>query len=413
MSLITDTIQDLTTRVRLATAAATPPRLLEQLALDPDVTVRASVAMNASASPATELRLVEDRDERVRALLGGRLAALCPDLGDDELDATRMHVLGLLRRLVRDTAERVRGAIADMLKDMPGAPRELILMLAYDPVTAVSDPVIRLSPVLTEDDLIALLTAQPSAATSVAMRIALPSRASDWLATAADDETIGVMLENRSAAIQEATLDGIVDRAEPRLRWHGPLVSRPSLTPYAARTLSGFVANDLLAALAARSDLAAPLIAELHQRLHARLLNAAPEPQPRPTLPPGVSWPETDPPAAAALLLAHRLFESKALDETAMVAALRRGQARLATAMLAVAGSLPASHVARAITLRSAKALSALVWRAGLPASLCVPIQVALGHLKPDATLAPNGECFPLTEEEMQWQIDFLARPAH
>ena len=418
--VLCDTMSELTARVRLATATATPPRLLEALAMDPDVTVRAAVAMNAAATAAAELRLVGDQDERVRALLGSRLAALCPELSADELDETRAHVLSLLRRLASDAAERVRVAIADVLKDMPQAPRELILTLAKDPVTAVSDPVIRLSPVLTEDDLIALLTTRPAAATAVAMRIALPSRASDWLATAADDDTVAVLLENRGAAIQEATLDDIVDRAEPRPRWHAPLVNRPSLTAYAARTLSGFVANDLLATLAARGDLAGPLIAELQQRLQTRLAQPGGSGAPARGLPAaagrgqpdGLVWPEEDPPAAAALLLAHRLFDAKGLDDEALLKALRRGQARFATAMLAVAGSVPASHVARAITLRSAKALTSLVWKAGLSPAMCVPVQIGLGHLKPDDTLPDDDGAFALTEDEMRWQVAFLGRPA-
>ena len=418
--VLCDTMSELTARVRLATATATPPRLLEALAMDPDVTVRAAVAMNAAATAAAELRLVGDQDERVRALLGSRLAALCPELSADDLDETRAHVLSLLRRLASDAAERVRVAIADVLKDMPQAPRELILTLAKDPVTAVSDPVIRLSPVLTEDDLIALLTTRPAAATAVAMRIALPSRASDWLATAADDDTVAVLLENRGAAIQEATLDDIVDRAEPRPRWHAPLVNRPSLTAYAARTLSGFVANDLLATLAARGDLAGPLIAELQQRLQTRLAQPAGPGAPARSQPAaagrgqpdGLVWPEEDPPAAAALLLAHRLFDAKGLDDEALLKALRRGQARFATAMLAVAGSVPASHVARAITLRSAKALTSLVWKAGLSPAMCVPVQIGLGHLKPDDTLPDDEGGFALTEDEMRWQVAFLGRPA-
>ncbi len=410
-STLSDSMGELTARVRLATAAATPPRLLEALAMDPDVTVRAAVAMNQAATPAAELRLVGDQDERVRALLGGRLAALCPELSEDELDETRAHVLSLLHRLASDTAERVRAAISDVLKDMPQAPRELILTLALDPVTAVSDPVIRLSPVLTEDDLIALLTARPSAAPSVAMRMAVPKRASDWLAAVADDETVAVLLENRGAAIQEATLDDLVDRAEPRPRWHAPLVNRPSLTAYAARTLSGFVANDLLASLAARTDLAGPLIAELQQRLQARLAPPATLAAARDRTD-GVVWPEEDPPAAAALLLAHRLFDARELDDAAVLKALRRGQTRFATAMLAVAGAVPASQVARAITLRSAKALTSLVWKAGLSAAMCVPVQVGLGHLKPDDTLPDHDGAFALTEDEMRWQVAFLARPA-
>ena len=40
---------------------------------------------------------------------------------------------------------------------MPDAPRDLILRLARDAAMEVAEPVIRFSPLLTEDDLLALI----------------------------------------------------------------------------------------------------------------------------------------------------------------------------------------------------------------------------------------------------------------
>ena len=70
----------------------------------------------------------------------------------------------MLAELVEDEAVRVRAAIADVVKDMPQAPRELILRLAHDSAVPVSEPVIRLSPLLTTEDLLALLARRPARA---------------------------------------------------------------------------------------------------------------------------------------------------------------------------------------------------------------------------------------------------------
>jgi len=83
----------------------------------------------------------------------------------------------------------------------------------------------------------------------------------------------------------------------------------------------------------------------------------------------------------------------------------------MATAMLAVAAGVPASVVDRAATLRSAKALVSLVWRAGFSMQVAGPLQSLLARTSPDTVLrgGPSG-AFPLAIDEMRWQIDFLMR---
>ena len=126
--------------------------------------------LNPAAPPAVLGVLVHDADERVRALLARKLAALAPCLTETEQLRLSQQVIEALRCLVGDTAVRVRAAIAAVLKDMPNAPRELVLRLARDTQIEVSEPVIRLSPLLVEADLLSLLAA--SSAPLVALAVA-------------------------------------------------------------------------------------------------------------------------------------------------------------------------------------------------------------------------------------------------
>ena len=93
------------------------------------------------------------------------------------------------------------------------------------------------------------------------------------------------------------------------------------------------------------------------------------------------------------------------------MAAVRRGEARYAEALLAVAAGTPLSVVERASSLRSAKGMVSLVWKAGLTMRAAVALQMLLARLAPDAVLrsGPSGG-FPLGVEEMRWQLDFLGR---
>ncbi len=392
---------DTPSRVRLGASPDSAPELLASLAGDPAVTVRAAVALNTAAPADANQRLASDDDTRVRALLAHKLASLIPDVGTPERDRLQRHALSMLRELINDEATRVRAAIADVLKDMPQAPRELILRLAHDSEVPVSEPVIRLSPLLTAEDLLGLLAVVPNlgAATAVARRRDLPAEVSDALATGTDVAAIAALLANQTAAIREATLDALIARAQVQPGWHAPLVRRPRLSAAAAYALSEYIAAHLLDELSGRADLDPDCAAELRRRLHERLL---PAPAPSADRCPNID---------ESMGIARGLAYQGRLDELALLAALQRGEARMATALLAVAAEVPASVVDRAATLRSAKALVSLLWRAGFTMQVAGPLQALLARMAPDTALRSGpGGTFPLAVEEMRWQIDFLTR---
>lgn len=385
-------------RVRLGAAADTAPDLLHVLAADPSVVVRAAVAMNVAAPEQAHRLLAADRDERVRALLARKLASLIPDVPGQDRAALAQHVLETLAALVEDEAERVRCAIAEVVREMAQAPRELILRLAHDSAVPVSEPVIRLSPMLGTADLLALLAdaPTPATATAVARRPGLHASVSDAIVATADTAAITALLANRSAAIREATLDALIARAAQHAEWQHPLVHRPALSARAARALSEIVTTQLLGVLASRGDLDPEVTRDLRRRLHEREARAAPAPGAADT-------------AEAGMQLAWSLREAGRLDEAAVLAAAERAEAHLCAALLAVAADVPLAAVERAATLRSAKALVSLVWKGGFSMRCAGPVQALLGRLGPlQALRGGDGSTFPLTPDEMRWQVDFL-----
>jgi hypothetical protein len=69
---------------------------------------------------------------------------------------------------------------------------------------------------------------------------------------------------------------------------------------------------------------------------------------------------------------------------------------------------LPA--VWRAAMLRSAKGLVSLTWKAGFSMRTGYAMQVLLARLAPGTALKPGpGNSFPLSVQEMCWQLDFLS----
>ncbi|MBV9777098.1 MAG: DUF2336 domain-containing protein, partial [Acetobacteraceae bacterium] len=195
-------------QVRLGASPGTPAEQLEALAGSTSAVVRAAIALNPATPEHMVERLAHDTDERVRAVLARRLAKLAPGLSEPEQIRLQGRVFDTLARLVADEAERVRAAIADVVKDMPDAPRGLVLRLAHDAAIAVSEPIIQFSPVLTKADLLELLAAPASELTAraVARRPDLGAAVADAIAFGADAAAIQALLENQSAQIREATL---------------------------------------------------------------------------------------------------------------------------------------------------------------------------------------------------------------
>ena len=386
-------------RVRLGAAADTAQAVLLRLATDPAPTVRAAVAMNPAASGAVNQVLAGDGDARIRALLARKLAAILPAMPIAARDRMQAQALATLESLVADEAVRVRMAIADAIKDLPGVPHGMVIALARDAAMQVAEPVIRLSPLLSDDDLLALIAAPPVAATlnAVASRPGIAPAITQALAASDHADAITAMLENPTAAIQEATLDALVGRARAHTAWHAPIVRRPHLSSHAARALSLFVAEHLLDELAQRADLDAATSAELRRRVGSSLAASR--------------APQAPTDLHQAMAQARCMFADGALDDLAVLAAVERGEAVLATALLAVATDLPYAAVDRAVTLRSPKAIVALVWKANFGMALAVALQSMLLGAAPHTLLqaAPRGG-FPLAVDEMRFQLDFLAK---
>ena len=204
---------------------------------------------------------------------------------------------------------------------------------------------------------------------------------------------------NPTAQIREATLDVLAAQSEEQTDWQAPLVNRPHLPPRAQRMLAEIVTGHLLEALAARADLD-PKVAQMVRSALERL---------RPHPP---SEPPADEGARAARARALTLNQAGKLNDEVILEALRRNDNREATAMLAVKADTPVAIIERACALRSAKGIVSLAWKAGLTVQTAVVLQVVLAQLTPDLVLRAGSEgVFPLSEDEMRWQLAFLDVP--
>ena len=431
---------DEATRVRQGACETTSPEILLALASDPSVTVRASLALNPALPDKVCAILKEDVDVRVRVILSRKLASLAPTLADDARQQVQRDAVASLTAMVADAGLRVRASIADAVRDMPDGPREIVLRLAHDPAVMVCEPVILFSPMLTQEDLVALVVsgAPPSSLLAVANRRRIGPEVSDAIVGSADAATICALLRNPTAQIREATLDALAAQSEEHVDWQEPLVRRPHLPSRAQKVLLEIVSGHLLHVLAARDDLDPKLKLALRAALQRDASERRTLEHSKPSDAPGQSQVDWAPPrpvetaqdraltggassgwsvriagndgtVAAAAERARALHQAGKLDDGAILDAMRSNASAAAKAMLAVKADVDINVIDRACALRSAKAIVSLAWKAGFSMQTAVALQTVLARMPPDQTLLPGPEnSFPLTEDEMHWQLAFL-----
>ncbi|MCA3337673.1 MAG: DUF2336 domain-containing protein [Roseomonas sp.] len=282
---------DTATRAMLARNATTPHEVLAFLSQDEEPRVRASVIANAKAPFSVLQTLTEDESAAVREALAKRVADILPSLTSSSHDRLAQVAQPILLKLAEDAVAQIRFIIADAIKNLSTVPRDAVLRLAMDTEIRVAEPVIRLSPILTEQDLLVLVASPPTTATlqAVARRNGIGEAVTDALIAQGDRLAIGLMLENTSAKIRAMSMEDVLNRARFNPEWFPSLMARPGLTPDTAIRLAGVVADTLLRPLMQRQDVDPALLFRIRQCVADRLG------LPQPNLPAGMSSRQIDP----------------------------------------------------------------------------------------------------------------------
>ena len=391
-------------RRKLAERTNIQPEILYYVAEDPEPEVRRAIAANRTTPPQADLILARDGDDQVRCDLAQKIARLAPELSPDEQNRVSEMVAEVLETLARDALPRVRRILAEELKDADNVPAAVVHRLARDEDAEVAAPVLEFSPLLNDDVLLEIIASRPvqGALNAISRRSGLGVEVADAIVGADEEEAIAALLSNPSAQIREETLDSLVDRAEGAVSWHAPLVRRPSLSRRAIKRLSEFVAETLIGELAARHDIDEETARTVGAAVRDRIRDSSASQQ---AADDGGADKGATPEERA-----RQLHSMGKLDEEAVLEALGRGDRTFVSAALGVLSALPPEVVQKIASMQSAKGVAALAWKAGLGMRTAVQLQLRLARIAPAKVLHPkNGVDFPLTTEEMTWQLEFFA----
>ncbi|HEX3675184.1 MAG TPA: DUF2336 domain-containing protein [Rhizomicrobium sp.] len=383
-------------REELAARADAAPEVLMFLAGEGNAAARRAVAANPLSPPHANRLLADDADDEVRVELARKIGRMMPGLPQDGQTRLRTLTIETLEALAKDQLPRVRQVLAEEIKMLDSVPRRVIKQLARD-VESVAAPILEYSPLLSDADLIEIITTAQArhALQAIARRRPLGANVSEAIGLAMDEPSVSELLYNSSAEIRQQTLDKIVEHAAKVRAWHLPLVLRSDLSQRAIRRIAGFVSASLIERLAKRHGLDEETQHTLTRQLRARVEDG--------------DMDASHDPATVAAAEAEKLFRSGRLDDGYVEAAAEAGRRETVIAALALLAKVPPETVRRIVQSGVAKAITALVWRAGLSMRAAFKIQTFVMHL-PAADLLParGGVAFPLSEEEMRFHLGYF-----
>jgi uncharacterized protein (DUF2336 family) len=369
--------------------------VLDYLAREGEPATRRAVAANLAAPAAANRHLADDEDDDVRAELARKIVRLMPGLSAPETARVRDLTVETLERLARDQLPRVRAIVADEIKRLDCVPAALVKALARDAETIVSVPILEYSPLLSDADLIEIIAESKVQAvlSAIARRRPVSTRVSEAVVSSLDVSAIATLLANPNAQIREQTLDALADQAERIGQWQESLVLRVDLSRRAIRRLAAFVGSELVELLAGRRGLDEETAQHLARQVRARL-------------------DEDEEPTSLAQKAAakvERAAKAGRLDDAFVEAAAEAAQRENVVLALARLARLSDDAVRRILAARSAKPITALVWRAGLHMRAAFKIQRFVMKLPADELLpARDGVRFPLSEDEMRWHLSYF-----
>jgi uncharacterized protein (DUF2336 family) len=375
-------------RLALAKRADVEPEILYYLASDEKIPVRLAIAENDATPLQAAPLLARDCDENVRAALAVRITKLAPDLSLDEAGHIRDLALEALEILAKDQIPRIRVILADALKQSEKIPAAIMRQLAFDAEAMVANPVLEFSPLLSDEDLLAIIQEGGSQGrlTAIARRHDVSEKVTEAVVASFDEPAIAALLTNASAQIREETLDAITDQAEHMISLHEPLATRAHLPLSIIERMARFIHETIMEKLFEKQTLGEDLKEKLRAIVQEQLNKKDGKNK---TIPTG--------------LAAGDMGDEEIAD------AIDRQDFGCVTEALAARAELPLAAVQKIIQSKSAKATVALSHRANYSMRTAVRLQVRLCMI-PAASMisAKNGEEYPLTAEAMSEYLDLF-----
>ncbi|HET7084803.1 MAG TPA: DUF2336 domain-containing protein [Rhizomicrobium sp.] len=221
----------------------------------------------------------------------------------------------ILRRLTLDVEMAIRVALAQRLAADTTAPHDLILLLVDDRIE-VARPLILNSPLLSETDVLKLVTqgdVRHQEAVAARPHIGVP--VTDALARSDNETVLMTLVRNATAKISDLTYKTLVEKSRALPDLQEPLVKRPDLPPQLATSMCEWVSDALKNFIKVHYQMAPQAVESAVASATQTVKSPAPGPK--------------DPPADSAQKLIEKLAASGQLKTGFLMRVLSQGQVDL------------------------------------------------------------------------------------
>lgn len=178
--------------------------------------------------------------------------------GDD-----REHAEQVIEFLANDAAVLVRRALAVTLRNSPKLPHDIALKLAKD-IEAVAVPVLKNSPVLTEEDLVEIVLAGSSEKqVAIAERPTVSEGLTEVITLYGSRQAVQACTLNEGAAFSDDAYAGLLNRFAQDDGIKGALISRSEIPIHITEKLVSMVSGELFDRLVNTHELPPQLAIEI------------------------------------------------------------------------------------------------------------------------------------------------------
>lgn len=316
--------------------------------------------MSEHLSKSDVVRLLSDPSPASRVDLAAKVARQF----DAELtDSERQIAEDIIRVMARDAVTRVRSSLAENLKASRSLPRDVALTLARD-VEDVAIPILSVSTVLTDSDLVELIRAGSDGKhEAIAKRPGVTSVVADALIDHGSEGAVAALVANDTAQIGERGLNKVIDRFGTSEKVQDPLVRRQQLPVTVAERLVAVVSERLQDYLVTHHDLPAKAAADLILRSRERAT---------------VSLLSDQNDEAELERLVSQLNNAGRLTPSLIVRALCTGDIAFFEAAMSLLARVPLGNTRLLIHDAGRLGLKSLYEKAGMPAALLPACRIAI-----------------------------------
>jgi uncharacterized protein (DUF2336 family) len=308
-----------------------------------------------------------------RQAIGEQLAVLLKRSGMTPSDLK--IALQMIDKMISESVETVRRGLAAHIAESPLLPRPMIERLLAD-VNEVALPIVELSPLLSDQDLINQIDRGENFQRTVAARPVVSEAVAGELVERGTEQAVDTLIRNPGADVGETHLDRAVDRFQNSVTVMGAVAERPSLPLSVAEKLVSLtvteaciqaVSDMMMQTLVRRHDLP-PVLAE-DLVVHGRERSLAD------TVRDSNDWGEIE-------ALVERMHTAGRLSTSLMLRVLASGDEQFFVAGMAQLSRQPRQKVVAAIEGAGVDPFRRLYERSGLEPMLFHAFRVARDEMR-------------------------------